>query len=84
MSDRTLDSELKQWVLDQALAALTTVDKRAYGWIGFEFCAYSFGAEAQVGDGQQLAHLIVPTLVIGLGGTAAMIRRMRANLPRPA
>ena len=27
-----------------------------------------------------LSHLIVPTLVIGLGGTAAMIRRMRANL----
>jgi peptide/nickel transport system permease protein len=27
-----------------------------------------------------LAHLIVPTLVIGLSGTAAMIRRMRANL----
>ena len=26
------------------------------------------------------SHLIVPTLVIGLGGTAAMIRRMRANL----
>jgi peptide/nickel transport system permease protein len=27
-----------------------------------------------------LAHLVVPTLVIGLAGTAAMIRRMRANL----
>ncbi|KAB1076583.1 ABC transporter permease [Methylobacterium soli] len=27
-----------------------------------------------------LGHLVVPTLVIGLGGTAAMIRRMRANL----
>src|SRR6478735_7280569 len=27
-----------------------------------------------------LSHLIVPTIVIGLGGTAAMIRRMRANL----
>jgi peptide/nickel transport system permease protein len=27
-----------------------------------------------------LSHLIVPTVVIGLGGTAAMIRRMRANL----
>lgn len=27
-----------------------------------------------------LTHLIVPTIVIGLGGTAAMIRRMRANL----
>jgi peptide/nickel transport system permease protein len=27
-----------------------------------------------------LSHLIVPTLVIGLGGPAAMIRRMRANL----
>ncbi len=27
-----------------------------------------------------MAHLVVPTLVIGLGGTAAMIRRMRANL----
>ncbi|MDF3063315.1 MAG: binding-protein-dependent transport system inner rane component [Microvirga sp.] len=33
------------------------------------------------GKVQSLAsHLIVPTLVIGLGGTAAMIRRMRANL----
>jgi peptide/nickel transport system permease protein len=27
-----------------------------------------------------LAHLIVPTIVIGLAGTASMIRRMRANL----
>jgi peptide/nickel transport system permease protein len=27
-----------------------------------------------------LSHLVVPTLVIGLSGTAAMIRRMRANL----
>ncbi len=27
-----------------------------------------------------LQHMIVPTLVIGLAGTAAMIRRMRANL----
>jgi peptide/nickel transport system permease protein len=26
------------------------------------------------------SHLLVPTVVIGLGGTAAMIRRMRANL----
>lgn len=30
--------------------------------------------------GSLLQHLIVPTLVIGLSGTAAMIRRMRANL----
>jgi peptide/nickel transport system permease protein len=28
----------------------------------------------------RLSHLVVPTLVIGLSGTAAMIRRMRANL----
>lgn len=27
-----------------------------------------------------MSHLVVPTIVIGLGGTAAMIRRMRANL----
>lgn len=27
-----------------------------------------------------VSHLVVPTIVIGLGGTAAMIRRMRANL----
>lgn len=27
-----------------------------------------------------LSHLVVPTVVIGLAGTAAMIRRMRANL----
>lgn len=30
--------------------------------------------------GSLAAHLVVPTLVIGLAGTAAMIRRMRANL----
>jgi peptide/nickel transport system permease protein len=30
--------------------------------------------------GSILSHLIVPVLVIGLSGTAAMIRRMRANL----
>ncbi len=30
--------------------------------------------------GSVLAHLIVPTIVIGLSGTAAMIRRLRANL----
>jgi peptide/nickel transport system permease protein len=30
--------------------------------------------------GSLMSHLVVPTLVIGLGGTAAMIRRMRANL----
>lgn len=27
-----------------------------------------------------LAHLVVPTIVIGIGGTAGMIRRLRANL----
>jgi peptide/nickel transport system permease protein len=31
-------------------------------------------------DQSLLSHLVVPTLVIGLSGTAAMIRRMRANL----
>jgi peptide/nickel transport system permease protein len=30
--------------------------------------------------GSILAHLIVPVIVIGMSGTAAMIRRMRANL----
>ena len=30
--------------------------------------------------GSVLAHLIVPTIVIGTSGTAAMIRRLRANL----
>jgi len=30
--------------------------------------------------GSVLAHLIVPTIVIGTAGTAAMIRRLRANL----
>ena len=36
---------------------------------------WSFGKVQSV-----LAHLIVPTIVIGTGGTAAMIRRLRANL----
>ena len=42
--------------------------------------AYS-GQPWSWGKMQSLAsHLVVPTLVIGLGGTAGMIRRLRANL----
>lgn len=41
----------------------------------FEGEPFSFGKFMSI-----LAHLVVPTIVIGTAGTAAMIRRLRANL----
>ncbi len=54
-------------------------------WFGLSIGGlYDSALTNQPWDGEKirslLAHLVVPTLVIGLGGTAAMIRRMRANL----
>ncbi|MEU7769540.1 salicylate synthase [Nocardia sp. NPDC049190] len=36
----------------------------AYGWIGFESCAYSFGAERYLTRGLRLAHLIIPRIEV--------------------
>ena len=54
-------------------------------WFGLSMGGlYDSAYSGKPWDGAKLrslaAHLVVPTLVIGLGGTAAMIRRMRANL----
>lgn len=64
------ESWRKEWsgspaaVLDEAFATLPTEDTNAYGWIGFEFCAYSHGAAARLGHAQPLAHLIVPRIEV--------------------
>lgn len=53
--------------LEHALTSLRAsagagASSTAYGWVGFEFCAYSLGAEHHVPAGTRLAHLIIPRL----------------------
>ncbi|MGL4305648.1 MAG: salicylate synthase [Mycobacteriaceae bacterium] len=51
-------------VLEKALKSLSLESNNIYGWIGFEFCAYSFSAERYLRSGQKLAHLIIPSIEI--------------------
>ncbi|UGT59769.1 salicylate synthase [Nocardia asteroides] len=51
-------------VLDQALARLPLGGRNAYGWIGFEFCAWALDAVAHVPERTTLAHLMVPRIEV--------------------
>lgn len=46
--------------LEEALAGLDLETWRAYGWIGFDFCAPFHGATGHLDDDDELAHLFVP------------------------
>lgn len=46
--------------LEEALAGLDLDQWRAYGWIGFDFCAPFHGAAAHLDADDVLAHLFVP------------------------
>lgn len=46
--------------LEEALAGLEMEDWRAYGWVGFDFCASFHGAAAHLDGPDVLAHLFVP------------------------
>jgi salicylate synthetase len=49
--------------LDRALAGLPA-RRPAYGWIGFEFCAWSLEATAHVPPRTPLAHLMIPRIEV--------------------
>ncbi|MFC8528281.1 salicylate synthase [Nocardia sp. NPDC057227] len=56
-------------VLDQALARLPLGGRNAYGWIGFEFCAWALDAVAHVPERTTLAHLMVPRIEVRIDGS---------------
>ncbi len=78
-------------VLNEALTSLPIGDRRAYGWIGFEFCAYSFGAEHHLRGVQPLAHLMIPRIEVRIvdghplitGGDESEQDMVRALLAEP-
>ncbi|RBO86940.1 salicylate synthase [Nocardia puris] len=50
--------------LDQALGLLQTEGRRAYGWIGFEFCAWSLDATAYLDERTVVARLMIPRVEV--------------------
>lgn len=85
--------------LDRALATLPIGDRRAYGWIGFEFCAWALAATRYLAPRTALAHLMIPRIEVRVdesgvrigGATAEEAREIYAliaeaqgsELPRP-
>lgn len=60
-------------VLDDALASLPIGDRQAYGWIGFEFCAYTHEAQRHLNGVRELAHLMVPRVEVRIDGAGMSI-----------
>ncbi|MGW4328667.1 nocobactin biosynthesis salicylate synthase NbtS [Nocardia sp. NPDC004573] len=54
-------------VIDRALAALPLDGRNAYGWIGFEFCAWALDATEHLDPRTTLAHLMVPRIEVRVG-----------------
>lgn len=54
-------------VLDRAVAALPLGGRNAYGWIGFEFCAWALDATAHVPERTTLAQLMIPRIEVRVG-----------------
>ncbi|WP_028476175.1 salicylate synthase [Nocardia sp. CNY236] len=54
-------------VIDRALGMLPLDGRSAYGWIGFEFCAWAFEATGHVPARTALAHLMVPRIEVRVG-----------------
>ncbi|WP_406235981.1 nocobactin biosynthesis salicylate synthase NbtS [Nocardia sp. NBC_01009] len=54
-------------VIDRALGALPLGSRQAYGWIGFEFCAWALEATAHLHPRTSLAHLMIPRIEVAIG-----------------
>ncbi|MGW4089448.1 nocobactin biosynthesis salicylate synthase NbtS [Nocardia sp. NPDC004750] len=54
-------------VIDRALGALPLDGRNAYGWIGFEFCAWALDATEHLDSRTALAHLMVPRIEVRVG-----------------
>ncbi|WP_019931423.1 salicylate synthase [Nocardia sp. BMG111209] len=54
--------------LDRALSELPSAGRTAYGWLAFEFCAWSFEATAHVPARTPLGFLMIPRIEVRLDG----------------
>ncbi|MFE9581918.1 salicylate synthase [Nocardia sp. NPDC006044] len=54
-------------VVDRALAGLPLDGRNAYGWIGFEFCAWAYAATAHLDPRTTLVQLMVPRIEVRIG-----------------
>ncbi|MFI6215532.1 salicylate synthase [Nocardia brasiliensis] len=54
-------------VIDAALRALPLAGRNAYGWIGFEFCAWAFQATEHLDPRTTVAHLMIPRIEVRVG-----------------
>ncbi|MEU2031556.1 salicylate synthase [Nocardia amamiensis] len=54
-------------VIDRALGALPFEGRNAYGWIGFEFCAWALDATEHLDPRTALAHLMIPRIEVRMG-----------------
>ncbi|MGQ4616767.1 nocobactin biosynthesis salicylate synthase NbtS [Nocardia sp. R7R-8] len=60
-------------VIDRALGALPVDGRNAYGWIGFEFCAWALDATEHLDPRTALAHLMVPRIEVRVGESGVRI-----------
>ncbi|MGW5314591.1 salicylate synthase [Nocardia thailandica] len=56
-----------------ALAELPLDGRNAFGWIGFEFCAYSLEATAHLNQRTPLAHLMIPRIEVRISAGSVRI-----------
>nr|WP_238847062.1 salicylate synthase [Nocardia arthritidis] len=54
-------------VLDRVLGTLPLGDRSAYGWLGFEFCAWALDATRHLQPRTTLAHLMIPRIEVRVG-----------------
>ncbi|MEV6772902.1 salicylate synthase [Nocardia sp. NPDC051030] len=59
--------------VDRALAGLPVDGRNAYGWIGFEFCAWSLGSTAHVHPRATLAHLMIPRIEVRIDASGVRV-----------
>ncbi|MEU2043559.1 nocobactin biosynthesis salicylate synthase NbtS [Nocardia niwae] len=60
-------------VIDRALGALPLDGRNAYGWIGFEFCAWALDATEHLDPRTTLAHLMIPRIEVRVGESGVRI-----------
>ncbi|MGW0051571.1 salicylate synthase [Nocardia nova] len=60
-------------VIDAALATLPLRGRNAYGWIGFEFCAWALGADAHVPARTTLAQLMIPRIEVRIDASGVRV-----------
>ncbi|MFF0353083.1 MULTISPECIES: salicylate synthase [unclassified Nocardia] len=66
-------------VVDAALAELPLDGRNAFGWIGFEFCAYSLDATRYLNQRTPLAHLMIPRIEVRIDAAGVRISGATPN-----